>query len=420
LVALPESETAQVSVKLDVVAGPHAGKSFAFDKHDTFLVGRGRDAHFKLNADDPYFSRRHFLLEINPPRVRVLDLKSRNGVLVNGHRVEMAELHDGDELRAGHTVFKLTVVQPNFEPATVELAQDTPIEPGGLTTTDTHPLVPGYKLGAELGRGGMGVVYRAVRQADGVEVAIKLIHPGTNATRKQIERFLREADVLRQLRHPHVVGFEAAGETPTGMLFLAMELVAGPTAEGILSEKGPLGLAVAVRIMSQVLLGLAQAHALGYVHRDVKPGNILLGRAGSKRLAKLADFGLARAYDASRLSGLTLQGELGGTPAFMAPEQVSHYRSVMPAADQYSAAASLYRLLTNNFPHDLPKGAAKQVVHVLTETPVSIFRRRDDIPEELGLAIHKAMSREPEHRYADVAEFRRALLPFAAEAKTIV
>ena len=104
-----------------------------------------------------------------------------------------------------------------------------------------------------------------------------------------------------------------------------------------------------------MLAGLAHAHAKGFVHRDIKPSNVLIGRNGTKRVVKLADFGLARVYESSRISGLTMQGEVGGTPAFMAPEQVTHYREVKPTADQYSAAATLYTMLTNRTTHDLPK-----------------------------------------------------------------
>src|SRR5205809_6558238 len=99
-----------MNVTLTVTAGPHAGREFAFDRHDTFLVGRSKDAHFQLSYDDPYFSRRHFLVEVNPPRCRLIDLNSRNGTLLNGARVRMAEVADGDEIGAGHTVFKVCVL----------------------------------------------------------------------------------------------------------------------------------------------------------------------------------------------------------------------------------------------------------------------------------------------------------------------
>jgi predicted component of type VI protein secretion system len=102
-----------MTVRLVITAGPHAGREFAFDRHDTFLVGRSKDAHLQLSYDDPYFSRRHFLVEVNPPRVRLIDLGSRNGTHVNGQRVETAELKGGDAVKAGHTVFRVEVASPD-------------------------------------------------------------------------------------------------------------------------------------------------------------------------------------------------------------------------------------------------------------------------------------------------------------------
>jgi serine/threonine-protein kinase len=169
---------------------------------------------------------------------------------------------------------------------------------------------------------------------------------------------------------------------------------------------------VAVRLTCQLLTALEYAHGRGVVHRDIKPANVLLGRAGRKRIVKLADFGLARLYEASKLSGLTMQGETGGTPAFMAPEQVTHYREVKPAADQYSTAATLYTLLTGEYLYDFPPEPTLALIKILTETPVPIRDRRPDVPEGLATVIHKALSREPEERHADVAAFRKALAVF--------
>ena len=169
----------------------------------------------------------------------------------------------------------------------------------------------------------------------------------------------------------------------------------------------------AVRIACQMLAGLAHAHAKGFVHRDVKPSNILLGRSGTKRVAKLADFGLARVCESSRISGLTMQGEVGGTPAFMAPEQATHYRDAKPAADQYSAAATLYTMLTGRYTHDLPKDIGAQIAHLVTAAPVPITERRPDLPAELAEVVHKALSREPEDRFPDVMAFRQELKRFA-------
>ena len=344
-----------MKLQLTITAGPHQGREFVFDGHDTFLVGRTKDAHFQLSYDDPYFSRRHFLVEVNPPRCRLIDLNSRNGVLLNGARVQAAEVADGDEIAAGHTIFKLRVVAPELhEIETLDL----PVHPSTVHPTIAYqpvlPIVPGYQIQGVLGRGGMGVVYRGMREQDGLPVAVKTILPADGTGRKQIARFLRECEILARLEHPNVVAFREFGEAG-GLIFLAMDWVDGPDLGAKLKAMGPVDVRTAARMVCQMLAGLAHAHAKGFVHRDIKPSNILIGRDGTKRVVKLADFGLARVYESSRISGLTMQGDVGGTPAFMAPEQVTHYRQVQPTADQYSAAATLYTMLTNRPTHDLPK-----------------------------------------------------------------
>jgi eukaryotic-like serine/threonine-protein kinase len=399
-----------VKLKLSVTAGPHQGKEFLFDGHDTFLIGRSKDCHLKLSYDDPYFSRRHFVIEVNPPRCRVLDLNSRNGMIVNGKRVQTAEIQDGDEISAGHTKFKVALVQPEPEQTLAMPPKHVPLD----ETIDhlTGLQIPGYELREELGRGGMGIVYRALRMSDGMEVAMKTIIPSIGASRRQVDRFLRESMILKELQHPNVVGFHDVGECGP-VIYLAMELVVGPDANKVLKERGQMDIKTGVRVMCQMLAGLAHAHEKGFVHRDIKPSNVIIGTyPGGKRIAKLADFGLARVYESSKLSGLTMQGEVGGTPAFMAPEQVTHYREVRPAADQYAAAATLYQLLTNKFMHQLPQGAAQQLIHITTQDPTPITSRRPEIPAPLARAIHRALNREPEDRYPDVMAFRQALLPF--------
>jgi serine/threonine-protein kinase len=197
-------------------------------------------------------------------------------------------------------------------------------------------------------------------------------------------------------------------------VYIVMELVDGPDAETILQTKGPLAVRNAVRLTCHLLTGLEHAHAKGFVHRDIKPANVLVGGAKKGRVVKLADFGLALVFEASRMSGVTMQGDVGGTPAFMAPEQVTHYRDVKPAADQYSAAATLYRLMAGAYVHDFPPTVARQLVHIMTEPTVPIRARRAEVPDGLAAVIQKALSREPGDRYPDVAAFRAALLPFGA------
>lgn len=417
---------------LSVTEGPHKGREFAFDGHDTFLVGRVDDAHLQLSYDDPYFSRRHFMLEINPPRCQLLDLRSRNGVYLNGQKVESAEVRDGDIIKAGHTHFLLRLAHIEVgKPLTLDIHRTLPApspevtappSPAVTTSPASMPtsvdalgnsIIQGYEIVRELGRGGMGVVHEVIRLSDRKRIALKMIIPNAGVSEKQIDRFIREAKILEKLRHPNIVGFERVG-LEGEWIFLAMELVTGPDAEKMLLESGPLAIRTAVRMVCQMLAGLQHAHDLGFVHRDIKPSNMLIHAEGGKKQTKLADFGLARAYETSQLSGLTMQGELGGTPAFMPPEQITHFRDVKPAADQYSAAASLYNLLTGKYIYDFPRGRAHEALLMIsTEDPVAIRSRRADIPEGLAVAIHKALSREAKSRFGRVEEFRQTLKQWA-------
>jgi serine/threonine-protein kinase len=143
---------------------------------------------------------------------------------------------------------------------------------------------------------------------------------------------------------------------------------------------------------------------------------VLVEDVGGPEVVRLADFGLARVYQASPLSGLTMRGELGGTVGFMAPEQVTTFREAKPLADQYAAGATLYTLLTNRFIYDLPKEFQKQILLLLQEDPVPIRARRPDLPAGLADVIHRSLARNPESRFADVGALRQGLLAFCSAA----
>jgi serine/threonine-protein kinase len=482
----PQALTMQVT--LTVTAGPHKGRQFTFSGHDTFLVGRSRQAHFRLPGKDKQLSRLHFLVEINPPHCRLVDLGSRNGTFVNDQKVTVSELKDGDQISFGQTTLRVAVeglpvavfepeaagtafVPPGLgaeppapaaraappdpaRPAPVASLCGAPAPPksrevrrpvaaettapgarvrgagdctrlppaeadasaSGPAEPDPAPNpaqgFPGYQVIRELGRGGTGGVYLARCVADGSLVAVKAITPAVAASAAMVERFLREADILRQLNHANIVAFREMGEA-ANQLYLVMEYVPGPDARQVLRQSGPLAVGRAVRWTCQVLEALQYAHARGFVHRDIKPANVLIAPAEGREVAKLADFGLARVYQASRLSGLTMAGDVGGTLAFMAPEQITNFRDVAPAADQYGAAAALYYLLTGQFLFDLPTLVPQQLVAILQEEPVPIRSRRPDVPEALADAIHRGLAKEPKDRFPDVGAFRQALLPFA-------
>ncbi len=170
----------------------------------------------------------------------------------------------------------------------------------------------------------------------------------------------------------------------------------------------------ALSLVCQLLGALDYAHRCGFVHRDIKPSNMLVANVTGKEEVRLADFGLARVYQASHLSGLTVTGDIGGTVAFIAPEQITQYREAKPPADQYAAAATLYNLLTGKYIYDLPREIPKQLALILNDDPIPIRDRRRDVPEPLAVIIHKALARDPGDRYPDVRAFLAALTPFAS------
>jgi serine/threonine-protein kinase len=198
-----------------------------------------------------------------------------------------------------------------------------------------------------------------------------------------------------------------------GSFFFVMDFIRGTDAEQLLKQHGPLEIARAVRLTCQLLEALEYAHELGFVHRDIKPANLLLTEVGGPENLLLADFGLARVYQESRLSGLTMTGEWCGTIPFMPPEHITAFRNVQPPADQYATAATLYNLLTNAYVYDMPRELDQQIMTLLSKDPVPIQSRRPEIPKKLAKVIHRALEREPDDRYPDVTALRKALLPFA-------
>jgi serine/threonine-protein kinase len=226
-----------------------------------------------------------------------------------------------------------------------------------------------------------------------------------------VQKFLREAGILRQLDHEHIVRFHEMN-TAGGQLWFAMDYVPGTDAARLLLRHGPLPVRRAVRLVWRLLEALEYAHKLGFVHRDIKPANLLVTERGGRETAVLADFGLARVYQASQLSGLTVTGALGGTPMFMPPEQITHYREAQPPADQYAAAMTLYNLLTGCYAFDTGDQLKQWITKILEEEPVPLRQRRPDVPQPLADAVHKALSKEPGQRFASVRALRQALKPF--------
>jgi serine/threonine-protein kinase len=278
------------------------------------------------------------------------------------------------------------------------------------------PTVPGYTIEEKRGAGAMGVVYRARRETDGRPVALKTIRPACAPRPADLARFQREIAILQKLEHPHIVRYLESGAAG-GLLFLAMDYVEGPSAAERVKQSDPLAPDVVVALGCQLLDALAFAHEKGYVHRDVKPDNLLLRPAAATAAAAeaveliLADFGLARAYQESSLSGLTQSGVGGGTAAFMPPEQVTDFRSARPAADLYGSAATLYYLLTRQQIYEPARSTFELMQRILDLEPLPLRSPTAGprLPERLGAVLRRALARHPSQRYPDARAMRQEL-----------
>jgi len=265
--------------------------------------------------------------------------------------------------------------------------------------------VGGLTVEAVLGTGASGTVYRA-RDGAGVPVALKVLDPALAADRRFRERFLREAALAGTLEHPSVVPIIATGED-AGLLYIAMAYVDGVDLRTLLRDQGPLPPDRALSLLEGIAGALDAAHAAGLVHRDVTPGNVLVGRLDGREGSYLADFGLAR--HASTPTSLTGERSFVGTIDYIAPEQIRG-DPLDGSADQYALACVLYASLTGSPPFVRETDVATVFAH-LNERPPPASSRVPDLPPRLDAVLARGLAKEPAGRYADC----RALLA-AAEA----
>ena len=262
-----------------------------------------------------------------------------------------------------------------------------------------------YELDQEIGRGGMGIVYRARDRRLKRLVAIKLLPPDL-AYRPDIRsRFLREAETSAQLSHPSIVPIYTVEEADN-LVFFIMGYVNGDTIAQRLRQRGPMGPDEVRRILSEVGDALAYANARNVVHRDIKPDNILLDADTGR--AMVTDFGIARAVSEGNDTRLTTTGLAIGTPAYMSPEQCAGDRSVDGRSDIYSLGIVGYQMLSGDLPFTASNTPGMFVKH-LTEQPRPIGERVQGLPEDLGLIIMRCLAKEPGDRFPTATALVEAL-----------
>lgn len=404
-------------VTLRVIAGPHSGQEFRYTEYNTLFAGRLTKAQLRLE-NDLHFSRHHFRLEVNPPTCYLMDLSSRNGTFVNDTRVTECFLKDGDIISGGKTKLAVSVVDARSPtgaactPSGSGEASPGLTPPNSMSEEASSIQIPGYQIHEQIGVGDLGIVYRATRMATGETCALKVITPAAQLDEKATQAFLREATILRQLQHAnivHLIELGAFGQR----LYLATEFVEAEDwtklVQACSTEKR---VRLACGLMCQILGALEYAHSRSFVHRDVKPGNMLITRKGGKLTAKLADLGLAKQYTTAGMSQVTRDGDVIGSLPFMSPDQFLNSREARPTCDIYSAGATLYWMLSGHEPIPLEDHPCRFLA-ILENPPVPLRTHLPQIPVRLAELVHRTLEKTPEQRFASAAEMRRHLQEFA-------
>jgi formylglycine-generating enzyme required for sulfatase activity len=308
-----------------------------------------------------------------------------------------------DETLSAH---RLPEESPENAPA--KLTRNTAAVPTDLTPGESrdYPDLPGYEILGICGHGGMGVVYRARQLGANRLVALKMIRAVEHASPTDRLRFQIETEAVARLQHPHIVQLHEVGEV-RGQPFFSLEFCDGGTLTEQLKKQRPTPRESA-RLIETLARAMHYAHLRGVVHRDLKPGNVLL--AGAERVAKITDFGLAKRIDAEARD-VSQSGAIMGTAAYMAPEQAAgKVRDTGPAADVYALGALLYECLTGRPPFDGPKHVV--LVSVLSEEPVPPSRLEAKVPRDLETICLKCLRKQPEKRYASAEELANDLRRF--------
>lgn len=406
---------------------------FAVEEPMACIIGRAADCTIKIDYPDKGISRHHCLVDINPPLLTVEDLGSSNGTLLNNHDISNKDepilLEGGDELQIGDSI--LTVETKGFTPEYRKSNIPSPV--AGIPTkkeedTSTRmamgQVISGYKIIKQLGEGGAGTVYLAEYENTAEQVALKTMLPEIAIDVEHKARFIRETKSMQNLQHPNLVSILDSGYSQ-GVFYFTLEYCNGGNLESII-RKNPSGIDVpkAVGIIKGVLDGLDYLHNVnlddmeqgdgidgevkGLIHRDVKPENILIQKSENDAVVKIADFGLAKAFNLSGLRGLTRTGAIGGTIAFVCRQQVINYKYAKPEVDVWSAVAVLYYLLTGCPPRDLER-VKNPLCAVLESDPVPIKARNHKLPQSLCDLIDSALDDKKELKFKTAKEFKEAL-----------
>lgn len=258
-----------------------------------------------------------------------------------------------------------------------------------------------YQLTERIGEGGMAEVFLGTDIRLKRDIAVKVLRPQYSSDKQFLDRFLDEARAMAGFSHPNIVNVYDAGRE-RGRSYIVMEYVPGTDLRNLIKERGPLPIEQALKVIEQVAQGVAAAHSKDIVHRDIKPGNVLITPDGA---VKVADFGIARAVSDSKQ--LTEPGVVWGTTAYLSPEQIRG-DTATPASDVYSIGVVLYEMLSGKPPFQGEDRVAIALQH-LHDEPTPLSEKNPKVPRGIEYIINRAMSKQASQRYSDADEFARAI-----------
>ncbi|MCL2925239.1 MAG: serine/threonine-protein kinase [Trichodesmium sp. MAG_R04] len=438
-----------VQVKLTIIQGSLIDKEFIFEERSICIIGRHQNCHLRLPSDEQHrtISRYHCILDINPPYVRVRDFGSTNGTYINGKRIGQSQpkhtseatekmnfpeydLKSGDKIQLGKTIFKLSL---EFKkkmfleivpiPKTSHIKNNKILVNSAQLESNNTIQIPGHRTIKSLGKGSFGKVYLVRNNSTQELIVLKTMLPEVPTHSQAINRFLTEIENYKALDHKNIVRMKDYSYSDK-QFFLTLEYCNGDSILNLLKRCGyRLSITMAVRTTIQALDGLEYAHnaeipfvkkadgsfgaGKGLVHRHIKPANIFLSNINSSTVVKIADYGIAKAFDLAGLSGQTITGNKRVNFPFMPRQQMIDFKYLKPEVDVWAMAATLYNMLTGVYPRDFTE--KDPILTVLQTKPVPIRQRNIYIPQSLAEVIDLALIDEPEIYFKTAKEFKNAL-----------
>lgn len=447
-------------VRLTIEKPNREAEILSFDAPAELMIGRGSECACRLDFD-PMASRMHAVLIVDPPSIRIKDLNSTNGLVINGEiygaagsqlLIQPIELRDGDELFIGQTRFTISVFDDDLDPgpefARIKAEQEAaaigpkrgdPMETLPADKTEQRfagvdmanrraaargrevnetvadlaavcPEIPGYRVERFLAAGKTGNIYKARELSAGETVVLRVVSPETGFTRKLADDFRIETALLRELDHGGITELLSAGTLGHAVFYTVSEFVNGENLASYLARcpgsKLPLNLAFS--LLRQMTDAVAYLHDRNIVHRDIHPGSVMLFDDGGTLQAKLTEAGLARFWAENGVIPRTFMPGETERLGYLAPEELAQLGESKPSADVFSLGSVFYRMLTGRVPYEF--GDESEAVRVVEEGRIRpIEELAADLPGTMAVIAERALAADPEMRYESARELLEAL-----------